>query len=79
MIGAQMKQHTVGMNQLERKHYDQKIARLDEEIEKVAASGRAANMDDLMRSVGLSPRLRERLVDKKAEVVGAFEVGGQQQ
>ena len=79
MIGAQMKQHTVGMNQLERKHYEQKVAQLDEEIEKVTTGGQAANMDDLMRSVGLSPRLKERVVDKKAEVVGAFEVGGQQQ
>ena len=76
-----MKQHTAGMNQLERKHYEQKVARLDAEIEKVTTrkGGASANLDDLMRSVGLSPRLKERnVVDKRAEVVGAFEVGGQQ-
>ena len=48
------------MDALERKHYEQKITKLDEEIELAGMSkGERIAVDDLMRKVGLSPRLKE--------------------
>ena len=64
VINAQMKQLIANMDNLERKHYEQKVNQLDQEIEQAANAGERVTMDQLMTNVGLSPRLKDR-IDKK--------------
>ena len=48
-----MKQLIASMNQLERKHYEHKIAKLDKLIEQVHESGERVTMGQLLDRVGL--------------------------
>lgn len=61
VIGAQMKQMIAKMDGLERRHYEQKITKLDKSVKAVHESGQRATMDELMAEVGLSPRLKDRM------------------
>ena len=71
-MAVNMKKQIVGMDALERKHYEQKISKLDEEIEMAGMSkGQRIAVDDLMRKVGLSPRLKEHS-DKLTEASSAI-------
>lgn len=55
-----MKQMIAKMDNLERRHYEQKITKLDQSVKAVHESGQRATMDELMAEVGLSPRLKNR-------------------
>ena len=58
MIAAQVKQLVVGMDNRERNHYEQKVAKLDEEIELAQKRPeQRVTIEQLMRGVGLSPSL----------------------
>ena len=54
-----MKQITMGMDQLESKHYESKVALLDKKIAEVQESGEPVKMDQLIVGVGLSTKLKE--------------------
>ena len=56
-----MKQMIAKMDGLERRHYEQKITKLDKSVKAVHESGQRATMDELMAEVGLSPRLKDRM------------------
>ena len=56
------------MDILQRKYYEQKVERLVEEIEKATKKKERINMDELMRSIGLSPKLKERAETKADEI-----------
>ena len=58
------------MDQLERKHYEQKVNLLDEQIKQAYTDGSQVSMDRLMRKVGLSPRLKDRFDKKVVEING---------
>ena len=45
MIQAQLKQALSHMDALERRHYEQKVVKLDEEIAKAQTSGERVTMD----------------------------------
>ena len=53
------------MDDIERKHYEQKVSKLDGLIAKATEDGDRITMDQLMNQVGLSPRIKDR-VDKKS-------------
>ena len=48
------------LENLERKHYETKITKLEKEIAKVNENGENITMDNLMKRVGLSPRFKDR-------------------
>ena len=56
-----MKQMIAKMDGLERRHYEQKIIKLDQSVKEKLEGGQRATMDELMASVGLSPRLKDRM------------------
>ena len=60
VVAASMKQMIPSLENLERRHYEQKIAYLDKEIAKVQESGENITMDQIMKRVGLSPRFKDR-------------------
>ena len=51
------------MDDIERRHYEQKVSKLDGLIAKASEDGDRITMDQLMNQVGLSPRMKDR-VDK---------------
>ena len=72
IVAASMKQMIPSLENLERRHYEQKIAYLDKEIAKVQESGENITMDQIMQRVGLSPRFKDR-TDKYNFIKGGEE------
>ena len=58
-----MKQMIASMNNLERKHYEHKIAKLDQLIEHVHESGERVTMGQLLERVGLSTSFTEKKIN----------------
>lgn len=52
------------MDNLERRHYEQKVVKLDEQISEALEKGERVTMDQLMQKVGLSADFKDK-ADKR--------------
>jgi len=65
------------MDNLERRHYEQKVVKLDEQIAEALDKGERVTMDQLMQKVGLSSEFKDKAEKKFTEMQPgskAFEV-----
>ena len=72
-----MKQLVASMDNLERKHYERKISKLDTLIEQVYESGERVTMEELLDRVSLSEAFKEKntpLKNFESPGAKAFEV-----
>lgn len=65
-ISAQMKQLIASMDALQRKHYENQIAKLDKLVEHVYESGERVTMSQLLARVGLDEKLIREKTNKFA-------------
>ena len=61
LIASTMKQMGSSMDILEKKHYESKISKLEQEIDQAQQNDQRVTMDQLMLNVGLSPSLKDTI------------------